>query len=190
MQPPSDTMWADIADAWAKGEESVAAMAARYRLFPARIYTRAKAEGWPARGSCHLIPAPAAHAVPPSPEASSPAPAGEVPAPASHEPPEPADETRAAMLRRLFRAIDLKLKQLEKRMSSGKAVTAADSERQTRELNQMIRSFEMVTEIARDRDNAPAGSAPAAVSAADAERMRTEIAERLERLARGRQPRG
>ncbi len=55
----------------------------------------------------------------------------------------------------------------------------------------MIRSFEKVTEVAADitkpaatgQSSAPAN--PAVLTAADAERMRHEIAERLERLHRG-----
>lgn len=188
MQADKDDPWAEIARAWAESEESVASIAKRHRLFPARIYMRAKAEGWPSRASSAAIPqTPSRPAdanskgrkvtLPPSPRA----PAAEAPL--------AADVPREVLLRRLFAAIDLKLEQLEKRMSSGKAVSAADSERQTRELNQMIRSFEMVTELARDRDNAASGSAATTVSASDAERMRREIAERLERLARGRQSR-
>lgn len=69
-------------------------------------------------------------------------------------------------------------------MRSGKALSAADSERETRELGTMVRSFEKVTELAADIDRSQQSPATgrAGVTAADAERMRREIAERLERL--------
>lgn len=93
---------------------------------------------------------------------------------------------RASVVNRLYRAIDTKLKRLESRMQSGKTLTAADSERETRELGTMVRSFEKVTELATDleRSRQPAGATRRGdLTAADAERMRREIAERLERLA-------
>lgn len=189
MQADNEDPWPEIARAWVEGVESVAAIAKRHRLFPARIYTRAKAEDWPARGGAAEKPKSLTRPAGSSSNSKR-APVQPVPAAVAAEAPHAADVPREVLLRRLFGAIDLKLKQLEKRMSSGKAVSAADSERQTRELNQMIRSFEMVTELARDRDNAAVGAAITTVSATDAERMRREIAERLERLARGRQPRG
>lgn len=96
---------------------------------------------------------------------------------------------REGLARRLFNAIDTKLAQLEERMATAAEMTSADSERETRELANMIRSFEKVTAVAGDldkrrgktgkqRDITP-GPEERAV---DAERMRNEIAERLERL--------
>ena len=63
-------------------------------------------------------------------------------------------------------------------------LSAADSEREARELSSMIRSFEKVTEVAADIDKRrrPAAGETKPVRPEDAERMRQEIAERLERL--------
>lgn len=195
MQRLSDEARADIARAWAEGVESVAAIAARHRLFPARIYVHARQQGWP--------PRPVAKGKPPAKGGRKRA--GERPsagAGAKSAPPadrhlselrsdERAEEPREAMVRRLLKAIETKLEQLEKRMSSGKAVTAADSERQTRELAQITRAYENVLELSLGPDRAAdRASAPAAASTADAERWRHEIAERLERLARRRDARG
>lgn len=84
--------------------------------------------------------------------------------------------------------MDAKLKRLEARMDSHEELTAAESERETRELGSMIRSFEKVTALAaslEERDK-PKKHKPA-VAAGDAERMREEIAQRLERLCADRE---
>lgn len=94
---------------------------------------------------------------------------------------------RASVANRLYRAIDTKLNRLEARMHSGETLSPADSERETRELGTMVRSFEKLTELAAESD-APRGQAAERrqlITAEDAERMRREIAERLERLAQG-----
>lgn len=159
----TEAAWADIAGAYAAGDETVAAIAARHGIDRGAIIRRAQADGWPRRRA------------------------------PSHAPRAPTERAQAALMRRLFNAIKTKLKHLETSMKSGKAMSAADSERQTRQINHLIRSFEKVTELARARDNAASGSgAPggASISTADAERMRAEIAERLERLAQAKEQRG
>jgi len=101
---------------------------------------------------------------------------------------------------RLYNAIDGKLSRLERRMRSGVPVSAADSERETRELSSMVRSYEKVLEVAAEiegrdqatsggRDSEKAGSRAAAKeAAADAERLREEILARLARLHGEREP--
>ncbi len=90
---------------------------------------------------------------------------------------------REEVVGRLYRAILMKLEDLEVRMEQGQDLSAADSERETRELSTMVRSFEKVTGVAADiaKERKPKAGARATVTA-DAERMRVEIAERLERL--------
>jgi len=91
--------------------------------------------------------------------------------------------TREEVVGRLYRAILRKLSNLEDRMDNEQPLSAAESERETRELSTMVRSFEKVTgvaaEIAKERKPKARESAG---DSADAERMRQEIAERLERL--------
>ncbi len=159
MKRLTDKAWADIARAYAGGTETVAAIAARHGIDRGVIIRRAQIDGWPRRRA------------------------------PSHAPRAPTERAQAALMRRLFNAIKTKLKHLETSMKSGKAISAADSERQTRQINHLIRSFETVTELARARDNA-AGAAAASASAADAERMRAEIAERLERVAKAKEAGG
>ena len=98
---------------------------------------------------------------------------------------EPTPQARRGLVRRLWRAINLKLTRLEERMASGEPLTPADDERETRSIGQLVRNFEMVTGLHADPDKsgtASPNSAPETQSAPDAERMRREIAERLERL--------
>ncbi|MEO1282295.1 MAG: helix-turn-helix domain-containing protein [Pseudomonadota bacterium] len=94
---------------------------------------------------------------------------------------------KPALLRRLYNAIDMKLSRLEDRMRTNSDLSCADSERETRELSSMIRSFEKVTACAADLNTKRSkrgkakGDQPRG-GVADAERMRLEIAERLEKL--------
>ena len=176
MKRLTDEAWADIARAYAAGEETVTGIAARHGIDKNAIYRRARSEGWPRRKAAAGLKSDSARRVANASAAGS-------------APRNPGERTRAALVQRLLKALDAKLKHLETSMKSGKAVSAADSERQTRQLNHLIRSFEKVTELARDRDTASGAAAPS-VSAADAERMRAQIAERLDRLVRGREPRG
>lgn len=96
----------------------------------------------------------------------------------------PTRGAQRALIGRLYRAISLKLEHMEKRMASGEARSAQDEERESRALATLINNFEKVTEavagLDKDRD-----AARAAGAGADAERMRREIAERLERLGGG-----
>ena len=100
------------------------------------------------------------------------------------------------LTKRLYAAIDQELQQLEAGVESDQspAVTSvADIERRTRTLTNMIRGFEKVLELDTDKRKRKRGGAKrrtgqgferaqADISADDAERMRQDIAERLERL--------
>lgn len=99
-----------------------------------------------------------------------------------------AADTRRALIQRFYKAIDTKLKQMEQRMKSemekdDDGQSAADHERDTRAIggliNQLAKLSEYETDL--DRPNAGQGEDFAAV-AAEAERYRRELAERLARL--------
>lgn len=202
-----DASWAEIEQHYIAGTLTVPAILTRYRIGKAALYRRLDERSVPRR-SASGIPrrAPAASVAPATVRKRT--------AAGTHESaasPKPANPTttasRKALVARLYRAIDIKLQRLERRMTSGEEPTIADSERETRELAHMIRSFEKVTEVAADiaqcaakpaagtgKRKSGAGSKlgsdaaagrPVYVSA-DAERMRHEIAERLEKLHRGR----
>lgn len=112
-------------------------------------------------------------------------------APASSEPEEQelssALPTRKALIGRLYRAISLKLEHMETRMASGELRSAQDEERESRALATLINNFEKVTEAVAELDKDGTGRRRAGAGA-DAERMRREIAERLERLGSGGAP--
>jgi len=89
-----------------------------------------------------------------------------------------------ALIGRLYRAISLKLEHMEKRMASGESRSAQDEERESRALATLINNFEKVTEAVAGLDKDGDARKPGRTGA-DAERMRREIAERLERLGGG-----
>lgn len=167
----AETNWAEIRRAYEGGPEAVARLAERFSIPAGRIYRRAKKEGWRRRE----LEVPNAE---PSRKAGAARQQPDKPTPSGQDRP----VNKQAMIARLYKAIDENLKRLEARMGSDREISVADSERETRELGVMIRSFEKVTEFATEIENRrqPAGREP--VSTADAERMRAEIAERLERL--------
>jgi hypothetical protein len=97
--------------------------------------------------------------------------------------------SRRRLLDRLVAAIDMKLEQLERRMTSDLAVgedaTAIDHEREARAIGALIDNLEKITEIETGIGNASAksGSATSATDLADeADRCRRELAERLHRI--------
>ena len=102
---------------------------------------------------------------------------------------------RRALVQRLYNAIDTKLGLLERRFqceieASGKATSAADFERDARAIGTLIKNLEQVTEY--DHGNQPgkriSGAAAKSASIAataladEADRLRRELAERLQRL--------
>jgi len=100
------------------------------------------------------------------------------------------------LTKRLYAAIDQELQQLEAGDDTGRtpvAASVADIERRTRTLMNMIRGFEKVLELDTDKQKLKGGRPKrragqrvkriqSDVSADDAQRMRQDIAERLERL--------
>ena len=71
-------------------------------------------------------------------------------------------------------------------MASGEARSAQDEERESRALATLISNFEKVTEAVAELDRERDAVRAAGRAGTDAERMRREIAERLERLGGGR----
>lgn len=100
---------------------------------------------------------------------------------------------RRLIISRLYDVIDARLTQMEARVASAKKPTAAESERESRDLANLIKTFEKLMELsavlakpapgAADTSRAGADAALAARALADeAEQFRREIAERLDRL--------
>ncbi|MEO1205934.1 MAG: hypothetical protein AAFV45_06340 [Pseudomonadota bacterium] len=186
--------WAAIRRAYENGGGTVDALAKAHGVGVSTVYRRVKLDGWARRAKRPVA----------GPDAAD---GGEVAAVAEvvaaqldgsqlvqtvRKVRSPAGKT--ALVRRLFTAIDTKLARIEDRMQSKAELSFADSERETRELSNMIRSFEKVTAVAADLEKqrgkagkpGKGGKANSVERAADAERMRSEIAERLEKLFAGR----
>ena len=186
-----DAAWAEARRLYGEGMSSLAEIADATGISVGRLRRRAMAEGWvrAARAQTGSRSSRSGRR-----EAGMPRPsgrAGRARLGAATQGAGSASAVRAVVVQRLYRAIDTKLKRLEARMRSGKSLSAADSERETRELGTMVRSFEKVAELAADidRSKSKTDARRSDVSAADAERMRREIAERIERLVEARNAR-
>jgi len=187
MQVDEET-WASVRSAYADASVPLTEIAARFGLTHQRIAARARKEGWPPRdparkrrggkGAGPATARPATGETPPDGDAA----AGRAPKTGSRLPTRGA---RKSIVGRLYRAISLKLEHMEKRMASGEIRSAQDEERESRALATLINNFEKVTEAVAELDH----DANARAAGADAERMRREIAERLERLGSSGTPR-
>lgn len=151
-RPLPPETWGEIERAYVETDEEIRAIAARFSIAVATIYKRAAKCGWPRRRKKGQADVRAAIA-------------------------------RQTLGERLFRVMIKKLEQLETRMESNAHGTAADREREMREIGAVVRGFEKVKELGAGDRNGQGDDGPSRVLAAhDAERIRHEIAERLERL--------
>lgn len=100
-----------------------------------------------------------------------------------------AGDRRTAMTARLYKALDDKMRIVEERIARTAAGgegggSAADSERDARTLNSLLRLFAKLNEIDDRSRAAKAGEAPSGgATADDAERLRRDLAGRLARLS-------
>jgi hypothetical protein len=167
MQVDDDGAWQKLRRDYETSAQPLKALAARLGVSVQRIVARARREGWKARPSGRSAmaiekPATAARA-----ERRSSA--------------LPGRRTQRVLIARLYQAISLKLEHMEKRMAGDDVRSAQDEERESRALATLITNFEKVTEAVAELDK-QTEKPGASGTAADAERMRREIAERLERL--------
>jgi len=114
----------------------------------------------------------------------------------AHEPAVPVRQrkvspaSRRTLIRRLYSAIDTKLKQMEQRMANeiarGEEVPASDHERAVRVISGLITQLGKISEFETDLDR-PGGrkhDGPTASLAEEADRYRRDLTERLARLIR------
>jgi hypothetical protein len=89
------------------------------------------------------------------------------------------------VLDRLYKAIELKVKQLEDNMSQDGPKSPADAERETRTIGSLIRNVEKVTELKGelDRTGAEPQLRSQRLTPEDTERVCRELAERILRFA-------
>jgi hypothetical protein len=90
-------------------------------------------------------------------------------------------ETQGQRLERLHRIIDRLLARLESTMDED--MTPQDQEKAARAITQTVAAVERVTELANAQGKVPETDGGQSHDRAEAERMRREIAERLERLS-------
>ncbi len=157
---PAHRDWAVIAHDYASGALTVAEICTLHGVSASMLYRRAAQEGWQMR----------------------------------HK---PASATRGRedgnrMAARLLFALDQKMTEFENRMAQGGVATAADSERDARTLNTLVRLFEKLKGFGgKGETDAKTAAAPAHTStsagehAHDADRLRNDLAQRLEKLREG-----
>lgn len=170
-----ETAWAEIRCAYAGSTETIREIAYRFGINERNIYKQAVKEGWPKRSERRgraVGRSGPVHPVPPG---------------------HPTRSARDALTRRLYAAIAKKLKQLETRMIDDPDLTQDESERQTRELGSMVSAFEKVKKMQdgdadKDKDRARGLDMPTIATVEDIERLRNEIAERIERAWIEKQP--
>ncbi len=138
--------------------------------------------------------APSAAAVPTPPDtglASEPAPEADNAAPVSAAPPTPAEESaprpaesHAQRHQRFYRIIDRLLEKMEKNVTDNPDMSPQDQERSAKALSSTLTTMERVTdrhdELVKTEAKPEGGASD---GSSEAERMRREIAERLERLS-------
>jgi uncharacterized protein YjcR len=191
-----DETWAEVRLAYADGSASLKDIAARFGLTPQRIGAKAKKEGWtrspgPEAGQAPEAGAGRKRATRRKPAREKPkiAPAGAAkPGAAKQSGRLPTRAAQKAVIARLYRAITVKLEHMEKRMASGEDRSAQDEERESRALATLINTFEKVTEAVTGLEDERGAGRARGAAGADAERMRREIEERLERLGGGGPP--
>ncbi len=159
--PPEQ--WDELRRLREGGIETDSELAARFGVHVRTILRRARQNNWPTRRGPTSASAFAAATI----------------------------EVRRNLVRRLYRAIDTKLKLMEHRMQqqirgldgeAGKLPAMLDDEREIRSIGTLIKNLDKVTEIASELDRTADGrqqSADAAELFAEAERYRRELTERL-----------
>ncbi len=197
--------WQEVRRLYVAGALSLARIAERHGVSVQRITRRARNDGWPARSrrTSGAREGPSRRSSGKSSVtrdrtqsrsvAGSPSPKRRGAAAAATT---TSLKARRTLVRRLYKAIDTKLKQMERRMAHDMATkdgnsdtTAADHERDTRAIGTLIANLSRVTEIEADLERLP-GSASLTDQQGDrqladeAERFRREVAERLARLVR------
>ena len=192
--------WQRIRRLYVAGALSLTAIAEQYGVSVQRIARRARNEGWPPRrkraSGARDSPIRKQNGEATPRRRSEPASATSPPKRHATTAAATTLKARRALVRRLYKAIDTKLKQMERRMAHDMATTegpsdttAADHERDTRAIGALIANLSRVTEIEADLERHPGVASPAEQQgdrqlADEAERFRRDVAERLARLVR------
>ncbi|NJM34786.1 MAG: hypothetical protein HC850_08815 [Rhodomicrobium sp.] len=160
-KPPAQGDWAAIERDYLAGSMTVSELCAVHGIDRNALYRRIREEGWRKRS-----------------ETSARATAAKVTPAAKSRRPSP------GLAERLSTLLDRKMTEFENRMADGSA-TSADTERDARTLNTLVRLLEKLTSpLASNKKRAGATTDAALTSKAedDADRIRSDLAQRLERL--------
>jgi hypothetical protein len=168
--PPANSAstrdWDAIAHDYAASALTVPDICALHNVSRADLYNRANLDGWIKRSAARRAAiATTVHRLPPS----RPVKGG------------------AALARRMLTALDHKMTEFETRMTAqaaagSSATTAADSERDARTLNTLVRLFDKLKGFGAKASASKAGSRTAGKDSHDADRFRNDLARRLENL--------
>jgi hypothetical protein len=164
-----DPAWAEIRRLYAESDEPVRVLAARFGVSQGAIFARRAVEGWPRRRERSRGDGAEGGAKRRKMSASR------------------AEFRHQTLIRRLYTAIDLRLRHMEKRMREGETLPATEEEREARGVSSLVRSLEKALQIDPTPEKPRAGGGANGKFGADTERRRHEIAERLERFATRRQ---
>jgi hypothetical protein len=208
---PVSPDWEDIRRAYESSHETVAVIAAHFGVAAREVSRRAnlKDSGWllRPRGTAALVMARARSATQRLEESMALGSDGASLGPVSrlelatddNDPTAPALKSataqsggathRRALIRRLYNVLDAKLGEVEARIIARKKLSGADTEREARQLANLIKTFEKLTELsdAPIRSNKPTSATPDATED-DAERLRQDITQRFERLRQQQAP--
>lgn len=194
----SDKTWAKVRAAYCGTDEPVRPICARFGVSEAAFYKRMEREDWPRRSRKPGFVTPMKRAGVASKLAKR-----------QRASKATSKVARTALALRLYKALDLKLTQLEELMAQHNTNTSTmDHGRQTRAIAQLIKAFERVTEYdpellksaslaglapgvalaphstvdAAGSGPADASSSAAAADSAGTEQLRRDIASRIERI--------
>ena len=212
MSSGGDKMWLAIRKAYEHNQISIQQICRDYHVTPGQITYRRRCEGWKARprgrrgngaedlgGLRKLAPQQGKDGVvrPPAmaPQAAStPGPASEAVKRSRAKTGDSlafgdADQFNDAVERlmdRLFRVTEKELSIIEERMEMGEIRTPADSARDTSSIGSLIKNLEKLTEFNEQlRGGGKQAGTIAGITADEADKIRRDLARRIERLAKG-----
>ncbi|ODR98416.1 hypothetical protein AUC68_08210 [Methyloceanibacter methanicus] len=102
-------------------------------------------------------------------------------------PPTPTQERRGRIVKRLYNLLDAKMSEIETRMAEadGRPMSAADAEREARNLNSLARLYAKLVEMDEAKAARSGADDKKTQDGADADRLRRDLAGRLARLQPG-----
>lgn len=182
-----DDAWAAVRVAYEDTPESVTRILARFGIQRHQLYDRIAIENWRMRSSG--VVKSAADVAPPvarpppllrfEPATSDPVGEG-IGCPIDGDRPV---QTHAERMERLYRIIDRLLEKMESNVVNNPNMTAQEQERAAKALTSTMTAMERMTDIADPKKAPETSDGGKNTDSAEAERMRREIAERLERLS-------